>query len=65
MKFKLFSFCLIGLSTMAVLAQEKPNKEWHLMSASDNKYTAGIAANQAYELGCNQRSQAGDCGHFG
>jgi subtilisin family serine protease len=50
MKFKLFSFCLIGLSTMAVLAQEKPNKEWHLMSASDNKYTAGIAAKQAYEL---------------
>jgi subtilisin family serine protease len=57
MKLRIFSLYLLSVCTLSAFAQEKPNKAWHLMSASDDKYTAGIAANQAYELVANREAK--------
>lgn len=50
MKNSVLAISLLALSGSTLHAQEKPNKAWHLMSVLDNKNTAGIAANQAYQL---------------
>lgn len=49
----LFSVLFAAILSPAV-AQEKPNKDWHLLSQKDDKYTAGIGAKQAFELVANR-----------
>ena len=47
----------ISLCSNSAIAQEKPIQGWHLMSIKDSKKTAGIGANQAYELVNNREAK--------
>lgn len=49
MKFFFLFFSVVFCAQFS-FSQEKPAKDWHLKSVKDDKKTAGIAANEAYDL---------------